>query len=250
MAGDDAEWRRGSVEVRFRQADGGFVDSTLDRVPVELVVAGRPVREFRWYRGRQFYSGWYWSATTGGLVAYESRLELDRILLADFDSSVVGIAAQPFLLVGVDGERVRRHVPDLLLLHECGTVRVVDVKPCHRLRNPDVAAVFAWTERLVAARGWVFEVWSGAEEHLVANVRFLAGYRRGAVVCEQLLPVALDLAGSCATIGALEHALTGVASPLLVRPVVLRLVWSGRLVADLTRPLGRDTSIRVAGAPR
>jgi MFS family permease len=35
---------------------------------VDNVLAAGPVREFRWYRGRRFYSGWYWSATTGGLA--------------------------------------------------------------------------------------------------------------------------------------------------------------------------------------
>jgi hypothetical protein len=29
-------------------------------------------------------------------VAYESRLELARIMLADFDPAVTGLAAQPF----------------------------------------------------------------------------------------------------------------------------------------------------------
>jgi hypothetical protein len=80
-------------------------------VPAD-VVAGLPVREFRWYKGRQHYSGWYWSAMLGRLVAYESRLELARIMLADFDPSVTGIAAQPFLLTGADGiRRGRRPVP-------------------------------------------------------------------------------------------------------------------------------------------
>jgi hypothetical protein len=36
-------------------------------------------------------SGVYWSATTGGHVIYESRLELARLLLADFDSVVTAI---------------------------------------------------------------------------------------------------------------------------------------------------------------
>jgi len=36
----------------------------------------------------------------GRLVVYESRLELARIMLADFDPSVAGIAAQPLLLTG------------------------------------------------------------------------------------------------------------------------------------------------------
>ena len=51
---------------------------------------------FRWHHGQAHYSGWYWSATTGGHVVYESRLELARLLLADFDPRVAAIAAQPF----------------------------------------------------------------------------------------------------------------------------------------------------------
>jgi hypothetical protein len=35
-------------------------------------------------------------------VVYESRLELARITLADFDPAVTGMAAQPFLLAGGD----------------------------------------------------------------------------------------------------------------------------------------------------
>lgn len=83
------------------------------------------MREFRSYRGRRHYSGWYWSATTGGHVVYESRLELARILLADQDSGVVAIAAQPFRIEGIDGAGTRAHVPDLLLGHVDGGVTVV-----------------------------------------------------------------------------------------------------------------------------
>jgi len=43
--------------VRYRRGDGQFADTTLDRVPVDDVMAGLPVREFRSYKGRQHYSG-------------------------------------------------------------------------------------------------------------------------------------------------------------------------------------------------
>jgi len=89
-----------SPVVRYRDADGHLAEAALDRVAATDLVAGRPVRDFRFYRGRRHYSGWYWSSTMGAQVAYESRLELARILLADFDPRVVGIAAQPFQLVG------------------------------------------------------------------------------------------------------------------------------------------------------
>ncbi|MGC0328103.1 DNA-binding transcriptional ArsR family regulator [Streptomyces sp. SAI-170] len=98
------------------------------------VARGLPVREFRWYRGRKHYSGWYHASTTGRMVAYESRLELARILIADFARDVTEIAAQPFQLVGWDGTRVRRHVPDLFLVHADGLVTVVDVKAPHLTR--------------------------------------------------------------------------------------------------------------------
>ncbi len=48
-------------------------------------------------------------------------------MLADFDPSATGIAAQSFLLAGADGTRTRRHVPDLLLVSADGAVTVVDV---------------------------------------------------------------------------------------------------------------------------
>ncbi len=82
------EHQDGRVRVRFRKADGELSDTTLDRVAVDDVVAGLPVREFRSYKGRQHYPGWYCSAALGRLVVYESRLELARIMLADFDPAV------------------------------------------------------------------------------------------------------------------------------------------------------------------
>lgn len=76
--------------------------------------------------------GTYWSSTERSHVIYESRLELARLLYADLDAAVHGIVAQPFLLKATVDRRVRRHVPDFLLVDEQGPV-VVDVKPVHGL---------------------------------------------------------------------------------------------------------------------
>jgi len=57
----------GCVQLRYRRADGEFTDTTLERVVVDDLLAGFPVREFRWYKGRRHYSGWYWSSTMGRL---------------------------------------------------------------------------------------------------------------------------------------------------------------------------------------
>lgn len=52
-----------------------------------------PVRPFRWSWGGRHFSGVYWAATVRDHVIYESRLELTRLLFADFDPSVRGVVA-------------------------------------------------------------------------------------------------------------------------------------------------------------
>jgi hypothetical protein len=46
-----------TVQVRYRQVDGELVETSLERVVVGEVVAGLPVRELRWDKGRKHYSG-------------------------------------------------------------------------------------------------------------------------------------------------------------------------------------------------
>jgi hypothetical protein len=217
----------------------------LDRLVVGEVLGGLPVRDFRWYKGQRHYSGWYHCSTVGRLVAYESRLELARVLLADFDREVVGIAAQPFQLTGPDGDRVRRHVPDLLLARADGLVVVVDVKASARMTDSAVVAQFDWTRRVCSLRGWAYETWSGGEAAVVENVRFLAGYRRRRLVRAELIPAVLGVVGQQSTIGGVEAALVGRAAGETVRPVLLHLLWSGVLLADLRRPLSAVTAVRV-----
>lgn len=128
-------------------------------------------------------------------VVYESRLELSRLLFADFDPSVRGIVAQPFLLKAVLEGKVRRHIPDHLLL--TGQVPVVvDVKPLSRLSKPEVEFTFDWTRQAVESRGWKYEIWSEPPAVELENIRFLAGYRRDWLfspeVLEELRDVDLD----------------------------------------------------------
>jgi hypothetical protein len=208
--------------VRF--ADGSTREMPLAELTATLVLSAVPWRAIRSHRGQQHLPGLYWSSTTGGHVVYESRLELARLLLADFDREVVGIAAQPFLV----REAGRRHVPDFLLNRVDGSVLVVNVKPADRLGSERVGDALAWAGRVFADRGWEHEVWSGADAQLLANVRFLAGYRREALF-EPLTGVeAIPRMDAVLTIAGAEAALkgAGVAAP---RTVVLHLLWTGGL---------------------
>jgi hypothetical protein len=136
----------------------------------------------------------------GAHVVYE-RLELARLLLADFDRDVTAIAAQPFLLQARVGGRSRRHVPDFLLAHADKSVRVVNVKPAGKLAEPQIAEALAWPGHLVEDHGWQYETWSGADPVVLANLRFLAGYRRPGLLPDELLDDVLATVRPGDTIG-------------------------------------------------
>jgi hypothetical protein len=184
------------------------------------------------------------------MVAYESRLELARILLADFDPAIAALAAQPFQMIGDDGGHRRRYVPDLSLASGDGSVTVVDVKPEHRILDPRVVAVTTWAPRIVGERGWAFEVWSGVEAVLLANIRYLAAYRRSLVIDSGAIERVIGCVDGDSTIASVEHAAAGAWPVSLLRPAILHLLWRGVLSADLTQRLSASTPIqaRAGGA--
>ena len=176
-------------------------------------------------------------------MIYESRLELARLLLADFDPDVVAIAAQPFLLRARVTGRVRRHVPDFLLLHAGQTVQVVNVKPAARLADPAVAEALAWPGELFEARGWAHEIWTGADPVFLANVRFLAGYRRPGMPPDAVTGAVLGEIRPDECLGGLLDRLERAWPRPLAKAAVLRLLWQRRMSTDLSRPLDAGSSI-------
>ena len=173
------------AQVWIRSAAGVAFPVVLGQLRREHFVGSVPWRRFRSRQGQAHLSGSYWAATTGGHLVYESRLELARLLLADFDADVVDIYAQPCRLVARVGGRQRRHVPDFLLVATCGVVTVVNVKPAHRLTDPRVAEALDWPRELFTGHGWRYEIWSGCDAVVLDNVRFLAGYRRREIVTDE-----------------------------------------------------------------
>ncbi|HEU5384665.1 MAG TPA: hypothetical protein VFV73_02070 [Streptosporangiaceae bacterium] len=89
-------------------------------------------------------------------VVYESRLELARLIFADFDRAVHRILAQPFLLKAkVDG-KIRKHVPDYFLVTDRGPV-VIDVTPTRRPNWVSVSVLSSAGCRVssgTARQGW------------------------------------------------------------------------------------------------
>ncbi|MDX2757256.1 TnsA-like heteromeric transposase endonuclease subunit [Streptomyces europaeiscabiei] len=256
------------VEVCVRLAEDEVSEGLAwESTPLEMLYAAEPWRTFRWYMGQKHYSGSYWSSTKSDHVIYESRLELARLLYADFDRDVTAIVAQPFLLrTDVDGA-LRRHIPDYLMATTTGPL-VVDVKPRHRVARPEHAFTFAWTREAVESRGWRYEVWSEPPDAELANVRFLAGYRRDWLfepdLPEDIRDEAVDEEPSperlCDpaildevrervvdgdTLGEAFACLPDRPAPL-VRSAILHLLWKQQWRTDLSAPLSARSVLRTA----
>lgn len=234
-----------AAELRYCTEQGDEVVTSLADVDVAAMLSGVPVRDFSWHRRQGNYPGWLWTATTNSLVGYESLLERDRVLLADFDTEVTAILSQPFWITGLDeaGTSIRRrHAPDYLISTSDDSIVVVDVKPAKMCLEPKVAAVLEWTGRLCRARGWRYEVFHGEDPVLMSNLRFIAQGRRAMFLDAEVI-AAVSAAGRTGM--ALGEAESHVRScdPLDVRASVLALLWRQVWRTDLRRPLSTQSVI-------
>lgn len=231
-----------SAVVSYRPAAGEERSLPLAQVEASALYRAAPWRTFRWYYGQKHYSGTYWSATLGDHVIYESRLELETLLLADFDPAVSRMVAQPFLLQAEVGGQTRRHIPDFLLETADGPV-VVDVVRTARLDHERIIRLCSWTEQLANAQAWTYRVASETPRALLANVRFLAGYRRARFINEQIVSEIhlnkTNLVGL--SIAEAERRFRMNPRPL-VRAAILHLLWRQELSVDVSQLL-RPTTI-------
>jgi hypothetical protein len=171
-------------------------------------------------------------------VIYESRLELSRLLMADFDRSVRFIVAQPFLIRSKVQGVVRRHIPDYLLLTDTDPV-MVDVKPREQVSDTKVAETFAWVQQVIESLGWRFEIASEQPPVLLDNVRFLAGYRRPQSINEPALRALRATQFDNVTFVDAVRNVDG-AEPL-VRAALLHMLWTQEVSTDFSKVLSSQS---------
>lgn len=231
-----------SAVVSYRPAAGEERSLAAARVSLQELLRASPWRTFRSHSGQLHYPGTYWSSTQHGHVIYESRLELANLLLADFDQRVHEISAQPFWLRATVDGKVRPHTPDYLLNGDEGPV-VVDVVRRERMSNPKIRFLCAWTRAVIEAMGWTYRVVHEPDPILLANVRFLAGYRRSWLMNQDILTAlrAQPEAFAGRSIAEVESGLAGFPK-LLVRPALLNLLWCHEYEVDMSGPM-RPSSV-------
>lgn len=243
---DSSERQLESAQLSIRMDDDEIAHVPTWRLSEALMAEAKPFRKFRWYKGQAHYSGSYWSSTESAHVVYESRLELSRLILADYDPAVSRIFAQPLMIrTKVDG-RPRRHIPDYLLVRGVD-MTFVAVKPLSRLEDPKVVETLEWVRDVVESSGWGFEVASEPPQPYFDNVRFLAGYRRAQLYVPSALANLRALPVVGLSFGEAVRAAPG--SPALARAALLHLLWTHELEADLSRVLC-DKTVLMPGTAR
>ena len=217
------------VELEFARTGGGRCRVPLEACGGVLFEDVAPVRSFRWSRGQQHFPGWWWLATTGCHVGYESWLERDHLMLLDFDPAIRAVSSQPFWLHWKDGRRNRRHAPDFFARLAGGTGVVIDVRADDRI-EPEDAEAFDVTARACAAAGWEFRRAGVIDPVLAANVRWLSRYRHPR--CAGRPGIAEALRRAFAGPACLSAGAAGAGDNLAVLPVLFHLMWRRVLTAD------------------
>ena len=203
---------------------------------------GRPARSFPSYRGQRNFPGWYWSSKMGRRIGFESWVERDHLVALDFDASVVRIVSQPFWLLWSHGGKQRRHAPDFLVSSADGGVLVLDSRPQELIGERDREA-FEATGRACAVLGWRHAVWDRLDGVVVANQKWLAGYRHPRCFDELVAARLLEVFQRPRP---LVDGAELVGDPLGTLPVLYHLMWKQLLVADLSVVLSHRTVVRCA----
>jgi hypothetical protein len=115
-----------------------------------------------------------------------------------------------------------------------------------RLEDPEFLAQVEATGLACAEASFGYRVLAEPDRQLLANVRWLAGFReRPADLDGERARLLSRLAAGPSTVGEL---VSGAREPMLARPVLMHLLWAGEAFADLSEPIGEDS--RVCGRLR
>ncbi|MEU5247379.1 TnsA-like heteromeric transposase endonuclease subunit [Streptomyces asoensis] len=231
------------IDVRFRDVSERVHQVSWFEAAQDAVFERCPsVRPFPVRYGRRVAPGWWWSSTTGRLVAYGSGVMRTRLMLLDRDPAVVALACRPVELVWNEGGRVVGHAPQLMARLKDGSGLLVDCVGCG---GP--SARLAERARVVAAAaeavGWGYRLAGPPDPVLVANVRWLAGYRHPRYAAGPRTPALLEVFASPRP--AVE-AVCELGDPVAVWPVVFHALWSGVLRVRLDEPLHERAVVSVA----
>lgn len=235
---------RGHVVIDWvwqREPDDPNTAREVRRSPLADAVGKRvrfedagPSLPFLAWKGMRNFPGWWWTATNGRHVGFESWLERDRLTILDREPDIVGISSQPMVIYGHDRGGEWTHVPDYFCRRADGSGTLVDVCTSHAARKDRRRLQADRTRQVCEDVGWSYEWVQEPDRTTIVNLRWLAGYRRPA---HDPWGYQAALLEACDRPTPLRRLAEAVDDPVLVLPVLFHMIWHLDLTVDVTRPL-------------
>ncbi|EKT78020.1 hypothetical protein WSS_A34687 [Rhodococcus opacus M213] len=175
-------------------------------------------------------------------MIYESRLELARLLFADFEMGVQRIAAQPFLSrCPVDGKE-RRHIPDYLPMTTAGRV-IAHTSSAVGLED---GGIHIRVDQVGVARaGMALRGVERATTDRAGECSVPCRLSEGVVVRSDALGAVRSAVREGITIGEALSAVVSYPEPS-VRTALLHLLWRQGFRVDLAQRLTAASMLRTA----
>lgn len=175
--------------------------------------------------------GYFPSKKLGRMVAWESPLERDAILLFEYSPGVASYEEQPELILYPDGDEVRRYFPDFEITTTSGIKLHIEVKNSRKLSIPKTAAKYRTIAAHYQSEGRHYRILTEREirrEPLFSNLKRLIQYHHSG----ELLDTALDHVTRKLRNGTLQ-----MSALELDTPSIWRLLAHGHLRCDLKSPI-------------
>lgn len=200
-------------------------------------------REPKARRKQKHIPGLFWVSQLDEHVWYESRLEMFILKQLDFTKKIIDILPQPFALHYREGDKLRLHIPDFLVWLEGNRRLLINVKPKTQLWKPLSLRSFKACVELSTTLGWDYATLSEPEPIFLANLNWLAGYRR---IPENFSTFASVIVEKATLRQTVQQLLADLGPQALVRPVLFHLMWLRHLDFDTHQLLSNSSEVWLA----
>ncbi|UTH75674.1 TnsA endonuclease N-terminal domain-containing protein [Chromobacterium sp. IIBBL 290-4] len=197
-------------------------------------------------RGRHI-RGYFPSKKMKRMVAWESLLERDALLLLELSPGVVAYQEQPEELAYWDGEAIRAHIPDLWAsLHDERTL-FIEIKPSSELTRPRVKTKYSQIAEQMQAQGLDYRLLTDTAIRQVPLFRTLQtllyhyNHPASPLPTRSQLAAAFYLTESLPLAQCLER---------FGPDVTYSLIAQARLYVDLTQPLAPASLVQLPAGER
>lgn len=215
-----------------------------------------PVRKIS-NKGGKKKTGLFPSEKTMSMVDWESPLENDYMFLLEFDRTVVSFEAQPMTITYKFNGRTRRYTPDLKVQKKNDEIQIIEVKPQDKLMK--LLNDEEFKTRIIAAHsfcktnGWEFKIVTDADIRagsILKNIKLLFKFSRIQVPSSDYLKIRNELllkgSNGYLSIEGLAEALgKSLIEKKRIKAYVFALLWSQKIVCDLTREINTRTLVRL-----